>query len=64
MIWPVGLAMAVGAFLGAQAGSALAVRLGARLIRPLLVVIACAMALRLLSNPTNPLRQAVIGMWS
>lgn len=64
VIWPVGLAMAVGAFLGAQAGSALAVRLGARLIRPLLVVIACAMALRLLSNPTNPLRQAVIGMWS
>lgn len=64
VIWPVGLAMAVGAFLGAQAGSALAVRLGARLIRPLLVVIACAMALRLLSNPTNPLRQAVIGIWS
>lgn len=61
VIWPVGLAMALGAFLGAQVGSALAVRLGARLIRPLLVVIACAMAVRLLSDPANPLRRAVLG---
>ncbi|SFK85300.1 TSUP family transporter [Methylorubrum salsuginis] len=63
VVWPVGLAMAAGAFLGAQIGSALAVRLGARLIRPLLVVIACAMAIRLLSNPENPLRQAVAGLF-
>lgn len=62
IVWPVGLAMAVGAFLGAQAGSVLAMRLGARLIRPLLVVIACAMALRLLSDPGNPLRRAVVGL--
>ncbi|GLS42553.1 TSUP family transporter [Methylobacterium brachythecii] len=61
VVWPVGLAMAVGAFIGAQAGSALAVKLGARLIRPLIVVIACAMAVRLLSNPANPLRLAVLG---
>lgn len=60
IVWPVGLAMALGAFLGAQIGSALAVRLGARLIRPLLVLIACAMALRLLSDPANPLRRAVL----
>ena len=64
IIWTVGFAMALGAFLGAQAGSALAMRLGARLIRPLLVVIACAMALRLLSNPANPLRHAVAGFFS
>ena len=62
VVWPIGLAMAVGAFLGAQIGSALAVRLGARLIRPLLVTIACAMALRLLSDTGNPLRQAVLGL--
>lgn len=61
VVWPVGLAMGIGAFIGAQAGSALAVRLGARLIRPLLVVIACAMAVKLLSNPGNPLRRAVLG---
>jgi uncharacterized membrane protein YfcA len=62
VIWPVGLAMALGAFLGAQAGSLLAMRLGARLIRPLLVVISCAMALRLLSDPANPLRTFVLGV--
>ena len=58
--WPIGVVMAFGAFLGAQIGSALAMRLGARLIRPLLVLIACAMALRLLSDPANPLRRAVL----
>ena len=59
VVWPIGLTMAVGAVLGAQIGSRLAIRLGARLIRPLLVTIACVMALRLLSDPANPLRQAV-----
>ena len=58
VVWPVGLAMAVFAFLGAQVGSRLAIRLGARLIRPMLVLISCAMALKLLSDPANPLRQA------
>lgn len=64
VVWPIGLAMAVGAFLGAQVGSRLAIRLGARLIRPLLVTIACLMALRLLSDPANPLRQAVAGVFA
>ncbi|MBX9931844.1 MAG: TSUP family transporter [Methylobacterium sp.] len=64
VVWVIGIAMAFGAFLGAQIGSALAIRLGARLIRPLLVTIACAMALRLLSNPENPLRRAVMGVFT
>ena len=59
VLWPVGLAMALFAFLGAQVGARLAMRHGARLIRPLLVVVACAMALKLLADPGNPLRQAV-----
>ncbi|MBO9706889.1 MAG: TSUP family transporter [Caulobacter sp.] len=63
VVWPVGLAMAVGAFLGAQIGSRLAMRFGARLIRPLLVVMSCAMAVKLLSDPANPLRQAVMGLF-
>ena len=65
IVWPVGLAMAVFAFLGAQIGSRLAMRLGARLIRPMLVVISCAMAVKLLADPANPLRQAlaaILGM--
>lgn len=63
VIWPVGLVMAAGAFLGAQLGSRLAVRFGARLIRPLLVVISCAMAVKLLSDPANPLRQMVLALF-
>ncbi len=55
--WGIGLTMAVGAFIGAQVGSRLAIRAGAKLIRPLLVVICCAMAIRLLAQPTNPLHQ-------
>nr|WP_232793110.1 TSUP family transporter [Caulobacter hibisci] len=63
VIWPVGLAMAAGAFLGAQLGSRLAVRFGARLIKPLLVTISCAMAIKLLADPNNPLRQAVANLF-
>lgn len=59
VVWTVGLTMAAGAFLGAQIGSRLAMKHGAKLIRPLLVVISCAMAARLLSDPANPLRVAV-----
>lgn len=55
VVWPVGLAMALFAFLGAQIGSRLALRIGARLIRPMLVLISCAMAAKLLSDPANPL---------
>ncbi len=53
----IGLVMAAGAFAGAQIGSRLAMRFGAALIRPLLVVICVALALKLLSDPSNPLRQ-------
>lgn len=59
VVWPVGLAMAAGAFLGAQVGSRLAMRFGPKLIRPLLVVISCAMAVKLLADPANPLRMAM-----
>jgi uncharacterized membrane protein YfcA len=63
IVWPVGLVMALGSLIGAQLGSLLAVRLGARIIRPLLVIIACVMAFRLLSDPSNPLRQAIEALW-
>jgi uncharacterized membrane protein YfcA len=59
----IGLVMALGAFLGAQIGSRLAMRLGARLIRPLLVVMACLMAIRLLADPANPLRVAIAALF-
>ena len=62
VVWPVGLAMALFAFLGAQIGAILAMRAGARLIRPMLVVISCAMAIRLMADPANPIRHAIAGL--
>ncbi|MFO1149859.1 MAG: TSUP family transporter [Alsobacter sp.] len=61
VVWRVGLVMGAGAFLGAQLGSRLAMRWGARLIRPLLVTVCVLVALRLLLDPGNPLRRAVTG---
>ncbi|WP_210529494.1 TSUP family transporter [Rubellimicrobium arenae] len=46
--WLVGLCMGAAQFAGAQVGARLAVRVGARMIRPLLVVVSVALALRLL----------------
>ena len=56
IVWKAGLTMAVGQFLGAQVGSRFAMKKGARIIRPLLVVTSLALAIRLLSDPANPLR--------
>ncbi len=47
-LWGLGLAMAVTQVIGAQIGSHMAMRLGSRLIKPLLVVTSTAMALRLI----------------
>jgi len=56
ILWKVGLTMGLGQFLGAQAGSRLAMRIGARLIKPLLVIVCIAFAIKLLADPTNPVR--------
>ena len=50
-----GLAMGAGAFLGARLGAATALRAGARLVRPLIAVVSCAMALRLMAAPGGPI---------
>lgn len=60
VIWPVGLLMGAAALTGAQIGSRVAMKGGARVIRPLLVLVCCATAVRLLLDPANPLRVAVI----
>lgn len=56
ILWKVGLTMAAGQFLGAQTGSRLAMRNGAKIIRPLLVVTCMALAVKLLADPANPVR--------
>ncbi|TCO15943.1 TSUP family transporter [Camelimonas lactis] len=54
--WPLGLLMGVCAWSGARIGAHLAIRNGAKLIRPLLVIACCAMALRLFLDPAGPWR--------
>ena len=54
--WKIGLMMGVAQFLGARVGASLAIRIGARLIKPLLVIVCLALAIKLLADPANPLR--------
>lgn len=54
--WKIGLMMGVAQFLGARVGASLAMRIGARLIKPLLVIVCLALAVKLLADPANPLR--------
>lgn len=56
ILWKVGLAMGVGQFLGAQAGSRVAMKSGAKLIKPLLVITSIALAIRLMADPSHPIR--------
>ncbi len=54
IVWSVGLTMAVGQFLGAKLGSHLVLTRGAKLVRPLLVVMSIALTIKLLSDdPDN-----------
>jgi uncharacterized protein len=48
IVWTIGLAMGAAQLVGAQFGARLAIRNGASIIRPLLVVVCIAMAIRLL----------------
>jgi uncharacterized membrane protein YfcA len=61
IVWAAGLAMGLAAFAGAQLGSRLVLKHGAKLIRPLIVIVCLAVAARLMSDPANPLR-ALIGV--
>lgn len=56
VLWKIGLMMGVGQFLGAQVGSRLAMKNGAKLIKPLLVISCLALALKLIADPNHPLR--------
>ena len=56
-----GLAMGAGAFAGSRLGARAVLGAGARLARPLIVVVSCAMALRLATLPSYPLHDALAG---
>ncbi|HCH72071.1 MAG TPA: hypothetical protein DFK19_08490 [Ochrobactrum sp.] len=55
--WKIGICMGIAQFIGAQIGASLAMKVGSRIIKPLLVVVSLALAVRLLMDGTNPLRQ-------
>ncbi|RWE85624.1 TSUP family transporter [Mesorhizobium sp.] len=57
--WKIGLMMGVAQFLGARVGASLAIRNGAKLIKPLLVMVCLALAIKLLADPANPLRTLI-----
>lgn len=57
VLWKVGLVMGAGQWFGARLGSRFAMRKGARIIKPLLVTVSIALAIRLLADPGHPLRQ-------
>ncbi len=48
VIWPVAFAMAIGQLVGGYLGALTGIRFGARLIRPMVVIISIVLALRLL----------------
>jgi uncharacterized protein len=55
IVIPAGLAMGAGAFLGARFGANSAIKTGSKLVRPLIILVSCAMALRLMAAPEGPL---------
>lgn len=56
VVWKTGLAMGLAQFAGARLGAAFAMKKGARLIKPLLVVVCLTLAVRLLMDSGHPLR--------
>ena len=60
MLWLLGFLMATCSIAGGQLGAHLAMRVGGRLIRPLLVLMSLLLTAKLLSNPHNPLTQLVL----
>nr|WP_314617155.1 TSUP family transporter [uncultured Pseudomonas sp.] len=58
IIWPLALAMALCAIIGAQLGARCALYFGPRLVKPLLITVCCLMALKLLLDNGHP-----VGEW-
>ncbi|MFC0202871.1 TSUP family transporter [Novosphingobium soli] len=56
VLWLLGGAMALANVAGNQLGARLAIRFGGKGVRPLLVVMSLALTIKLLSDPSNPLR--------
>lgn len=53
--WTIGIVMALGAFIGAQIGSHLVMKMGARLVRPLLVITSLCISIKLIIDQYGPM---------
>ncbi|WP_434524346.1 TSUP family transporter [Photorhabdus asymbiotica] len=62
IIWPLALAMAIASFAGAQLGARYAVKIGPRLVRPMLILVCCVLAIKLISAENNPLRIMILNL--
>lgn len=51
VVWPIALVMALGQIVGGYAGARIGIRFGAKIIRPMVVVVSIALALKLLFFP-------------
>lgn len=56
MNWKVGLVMGVAQAVGALCGASVAIRIGAGLIKPLLIIVCLGLTVKLMMDETNPLR--------
>jgi uncharacterized membrane protein YfcA len=54
--WKYGIVMGIAQFAGAQIGAALAMRVGAKIIKPLLIIVSLGLAIRLMLETDNPMR--------
>jgi uncharacterized membrane protein YfcA len=57
-----GLAVGLGQFIGSRLGANAVLGAGVRLVRPLIVIVSCLMALRLATSPTYPLHPWLINL--
>lgn len=60
VIWALGLSMAVASVAGGQIGAHVAIRYGAGVARPLLIIVSMALTAKLLADPANPLTAAAL----
>lgn len=63
VLWALGLLMAVASVAGGHLGAHLALRVGGRLIRPLLVTMSLLLTAKLLADPANPLTSYVLALF-
>jgi uncharacterized membrane protein YfcA len=63
IVWSVGLAMGVAQFAGSRLGARAAIRSGATLVRPLLISMCLALAIKLAVTPGQPLAEWLKHFW-